>query len=230
MRGVGARLCSCAPQLVTAEIWINAQLVPGNNHSSDRPLTATSGHGLFYKVTGQRFLIGTSVQVSILPATRADRTVAPILYLQAVNGTRIPVFQQRSLTLSLRLRRMFGWLFTPTEAHYSSFGLELPGIYLTIRHFCHIFKRRPFSITTDHKLLTYALYQESSTHMPREICNLLFISELSTDIRHVNSDQNVPADTLSRVNTVTPPACPAPLNAQTLAVHQVNEPELLQLC
>lgn len=98
-----------------------------------RPLTATSGQGLsecrlFYVVdrtTGQRFLVDTGAQVSILPATRSERlSASAIMYLQAVNGTRISVYKQRSLTLNLGLRRVFRWIFMVANVGCAIIGAD----------------------------------------------------------------------------------------------------------
>lgn len=53
-----------------------------------------------------------------------DRTATPMLYLQAVNGTRIPVFRQRSLTLNLGLRRPFRWLFMVADVPSAIIGAD----------------------------------------------------------------------------------------------------------
>lgn len=98
-----------------------------------RPLTATSDLGtsvecrLFHVVdrtTGQRFLVDTGAQVSALPATRSDRASRATSFLQAVNGTRIPVYKQRSLTLNLGLRRVFRWVFLVADVHTAILGAD----------------------------------------------------------------------------------------------------------
>ena len=82
-----------------------------------RSLAATSVAGpspqgrLFYvydKSTPFRFLVDTGAQVSIIPPSPAERTTGPgDLRLQAINGSNIPTFGMRSLTLDLGLRRTF---------------------------------------------------------------------------------------------------------------------------
>ncbi|XP_077560446.1 uncharacterized protein LOC144175217 [Haemaphysalis longicornis] len=98
-----------------------------------RPLAATSGSGpieecrLFHivdRTTGQKFLVDTGAQVSVLPASRHDRNSSAVFYLQAVNGTRIPVFAQRSLTLNLGLRRTFRWIFAVADVRSAILGAD----------------------------------------------------------------------------------------------------------
>lgn len=110
-----------------------------------RPLAATSGQGLEERrlfhvadhTTGQKFLIDTGAQVSVLPAARSERTLPAILYLQAVNGTRIPVYAQRSLTLNLGLRRLFRWVFLVADAGSAIIGADFlakHGLLVDLRH------------------------------------------------------------------------------------------------
>ena len=71
---------------------------------------------------------------------------------------------------------------------------------------CAIFdtiERRQFFVWTDHKPLTYALHKSITFHSPREIRHLDFISQFTTDIRHVNLKENTVADALSRISNKT---------------------------
>lgn len=86
----------------------------------------------------------------------------------------------------------------PAETRYSAFGRELLAIYLAIKHFRYMLEGRPFCIYTDHKPLTFALNAKPDRHSPREIRQLDFISQFTTDIRYVKGQDNVVADTLSR--------------------------------
>lgn len=50
--------------------------------------------------------------------------------------------------------------------------------YLTIKHFRYFLKGRQFTIWTNHKLLIYILFPNSTTYSPRELWQMSFISEL----------------------------------------------------
>ena len=55
--------------------------------------------------SGHRFLVDTGAEVSVIPPTTADRKhKQEDLGLRAVNGSSIPTFGTRSLTLDLGLR------------------------------------------------------------------------------------------------------------------------------
>lgn len=99
----------------------------------DRPLTAASGTGrkscrLFYvsdKITGACFLVDTGAQVSVIPASCADRRrneqTCP---LQAINNSAIRTYGQRSLTLDLGLRRTFRWIFILADVSQAVLGAD----------------------------------------------------------------------------------------------------------
>ncbi|GFO09449.1 Pol polyprotein [Plakobranchus ocellatus] len=84
------------------------------------------------------------------------------------------------------------------EQKYSTFDRELLGLYLAIRHFRFFLEGRSFTAYTDHKPLIGAMSKLSDPWTSRQQRHLAFISEFSTDIRHVSGKSNVVADCLSR--------------------------------
>ena len=73
----------------------------------------------------------------------------------------------------------------PAEARYSTFGRELLAMYLAIRHFRYFLEGRDFWVFTDHKPLTFALNSSPDRHSPREARQLDFVSQFTSDIRHI---------------------------------------------
>lgn len=110
------------------------------------------------------------------------------------------------------------------QTRYSVFGRELLAAYLAVRHFRHFIEGRDFVIWTDHKPLTYAIRNSGSTYTPREIRQLSFLSEFTTDIRHVRGTSNIPADVLSRIDAV--PSSSPKIDIRLLAQHQASDEEL----
>lgn len=113
----------------------------------------------------------------------------------------------------------------PAETRYSTFDRELLGIFTT---FCW----RTYS--TDHKLLTYALSTCADHHSPRQARHLDFISQFTTDIRHVKGIDNAVADALwdSRIeaNPLVDSAAPlVDFTAIIMAKAQRTDPELTRL-
>nr|VZI39510.1 unnamed protein product [Spirometra erinaceieuropaei] len=99
---------------------------------------------------------------------------------------------------STRPLAFFSKKLSPAETRYSTFGRELLAIYLAVKHFRHILEGRDFTIFTDHKPLTFAIRSHSDKYNPREISHLDYISQFTTDIRHIDGPKNSVADMLSR--------------------------------
>ena len=114
----------------------------------------------------------------------------------------------------------------PAETRYSAFGRELLAVYLSIRHFRHHLEGRQFFVWTDHKPLTYALHKSITRHSPREIRHLDFISQFTTDIRHVRGTENTVADALSRISSLNP--LPSTIDLDAFAAVQRQDEELNQ--
>ena len=86
----------------------------------------------------------------------------------------------------------------PPERNYSTFDRELLGLYLAIRHFRYYLEGRSFTVYTDHKPIIPAMAKQSDPLTTRQQRHLSYISEFTTDIRHIEGKQNVVADCLSR--------------------------------
>ena len=83
---------------------------------------------------------------------------------------------------------------------------------------------RHFTILTDHKPLTFAFQQKRDKCSPRQFNHLDFIAQFTTDIRHISGQDNIVADTLSRVEVIT-----APVTLEALAAAQADDEELREL-
>ena len=86
----------------------------------------------------------------------------------------------------------------PPEQKYSAFDRELLALYLAVRHFRFMLEGRQFIMFTDHKPLVTALHKQSEPWSARQQRHLAYISEYSTDIRHIEGKNNITADCLSR--------------------------------
>ncbi|KAG5321131.1 POL4 protein, partial [Pseudoatta argentina] len=85
---------------------------------------------------------------------------------------------------------------------------------------------RNFHVIADHKPLIYAFKKKSEQMSPRQTRHLLFISEFTTDVRHVSGAENIVADALSRADTIV---MPTSLDMQEIAEAQASDNELQQL-
>ena len=86
----------------------------------------------------------------------------------------------------------------PPERKYSAFDRELLALYLGVRHFRYFLEGREFVAFMDHKPLTFCMAKTSDMWSSRQQRHLAYISEFTTDIRHVQGKNNHVADALSR--------------------------------
>ena len=121
----------------------------------------------------------------------------------------------------------FSKKFSDTQQRYSTFDRELLSIYMAIKHFRKMFEGRELIVYTDHKPLTYAIRKPPSDNdTQRRTRQLLFISEFTTDIRHVSGVNNVVADALSRIETIE---TPSPINYDELSQAQDKDSNIPNL-
>ena len=137
---------------------------------------------------------------------------------------------QQQVNGELQPIAFFSKRLQPAETKYSAFSRELLAIYLSIRHFQHWLEGRDFRVWTDHKPLTYAFSSKPDRHSPRDIRRLDYISQFTTDIRHVKGHENVVADALSRaeINAINAEVAPS-IDFALMATAQQNDEELAQL-
>lgn len=93
----------------------------------------------------------------------------------------------------------FSRKLSPSQRKYSPYDRELLAIYESIKYFRHMLEARYFVVYTDHKPLTYAFHERKINCSPRQYRHLDFISQFTSDIRHIAGRDNVVADTLSRI-------------------------------
>lgn len=117
----------------------------------------------------------------------------------------------------------FSKKLSPAQKKYSAYDRELTAIYLALKFFLHMVEGREFIIFTDHKPLTYAFQQKPEKCSPRQFRHLEYIGQFCTDIQHISGQDNVVADTLSRVDTIS-----FSLDYEALARSQISDKELLQ--
>ncbi|GFW26356.1 transposon Tf2-6 polyprotein [Trichonephila clavipes] len=110
-----------------------------------------------------------------------------------------------------------------TQTRYSTYDRELLGIYLSVKHFKHLLEGNDFVIYTDHKPLTFAFKQKNEKTSTRQQRQLQYISEFSCNIQHVLGKDNVVADALSRIDSISEN------NFEEIAEEQTTDEELQKL-
>ncbi|KAK7586206.1 hypothetical protein V9T40_004082 [Parthenolecanium corni] len=97
----------------------------------------------------------------------------------------------------------FSRRLSTAESKYSTYDRELLAIFAGIRYFKHMLEGRVFSVYTDHRPITYAFKQGSDHASPRQIRQLDYIGQFTTDIRYIKGEDNESADALSRVDQIS---------------------------
>ena len=99
-----------------------------------------------------------------------------------------------------------------TEKKYSAFDRDFLAAYSS--HFLFMLEGRDFTIFTDHKTLTHALFRVPLPWSTHQQCHLSYLAEFTSSVVHVPGPENVVADILSRPSTHSSPA-PAPAMASS---------------
>ncbi|GBP73155.1 Transposon Tf2-11 polyprotein [Eumeta japonica] len=113
---------------------------------------------------------------------------------------------------------------SPAHGNYSLYDRELLATFEAMKHFRHMLEARDFVIYTDHKPLCHAFKTGKDKCSPEQYRHLDFISQFSTDIRHIFGRDNIVADTLSRIVQLD-----NVVDFVKLANAQESDPELKQI-
>ncbi|BHF74030.1 hypothetical protein SprV_0401711400 [Sparganum proliferum] len=109
------------------------------------------------------------------------------------------IFPDIQFTMEKEVNNQLPFLeLLPAETRYSTFGRELLAIYLAVEHFRHFLEGLDFTVFMYPKPLTFALRSHSDKYSPREIAHLDYISQFTTDIRHIDGTKNEVADMLRK--------------------------------
>jgi cleavage and polyadenylation specificity factor subunit 1 len=141
------------------------------------------------------------------------------------SDTHIGGVLQQLTSGSWRPLAFFSRKLSPAESKYSTFDRELLAVFAAIRHFRFVLEGRPFRILTDHLPLTLAMRRVSPLWSARQVRQLAYISEFSTDIRHTPGLRNVVADALSRPSPPPPPVThPSPVGSLSTPSSETGPP------
>jgi len=151
-------------------------------------------------------------------------TSAPLALVTDASTTAMGAVLQQRVNDVWQPLAFFSRKLSPAQQKYSAYDRELLAIYDAIKHFRHMFEARHFVVFTDHKPLIFAFHQKKDKCSPRQFNQLDFISQFTTDIRHISGQDNIVADTLSRVEGIT-----APVTHDMLATAQRKDEELQKL-
>ena len=124
---------------------------------------------------------------------------APINLMVDASNFAVAAVLQQKIGGSWQPISFFSRSLSPRERKYSTFDRELLATFLAVKHLKHYLHNPQFHILTDHKPLIHAINSLKTQHSPRQARQLDYISQFTTNIRHVQGSQNPVANALSRI-------------------------------
>nr|VZI46136.1 unnamed protein product [Spirometra erinaceieuropaei] len=152
------------------------------------------------ELTGEALTAFERIKNSLADATLLTHPAPEAQLSLMVDASTVAVgaVLQQHLAGSTQPLAFFSKKLLPAETRYSTFGRELLAIYLAVKHFRHSLEGRDFTVFTDHKPLTFAFRSHTDKLTPQEIRQLDYITQFTSDIRHIDGSRNKVADALSR--------------------------------
>lgn len=89
-----------------------------------------------------------------------------------------------------------------TQRNYSTFDRELLAAHQSVIHFRDLIEGQNVTLFTDHKPLVSAFKSQAEAKSERQQRHLSLLAEVITDAIYIRGEENVVADTLSRVNAI----------------------------
>lgn len=132
---------------------------------------------------------------------------------------------QRLVNGELQPLAFFSKKLTDSQRNWSAYSRELLAIYKGIKHFETQIEGRNCIVYTDHKPITFAFQQKLEKAEPRHRRQLVYISQFTTDIRHIKGEDNIVPDFLSRIEPITSHV----IDYNAIAREQANDEETQQI-
>lgn len=149
---------------------------------------------------------------------------APLELVVDASDTAIGAVLQQRVQKGMQPLAFFSRTLDKTQVRYSTYDRELLAMYEAVRHFRDMLEGSPgFTILTDHKPLVFAFQQSPERASQRQARHLQYISEFTTDIRHISGADNSVADFLSRLDAI---AVSQGVDLQKLAQLQASDPDV----
>ncbi|GFS64675.1 transposon Ty3-I Gag-Pol polyprotein [Nephila pilipes] len=128
--------------------------------------------------------------ISVIPKSFVPHAkVLHDLTLYSANGTKIPTYGTKRISLEFSLRRQFTWSFVIADVRQPIIGVDF------LKHFNLL-------VDAKHQRVIDSNTKLSSNGQLPKIKHLDFISQFSTDIKHVSGSDNSVANAFSKINAL----------------------------
>lgn len=128
---------------------------------------------------------------------------APLAIFTDASSTTIGAVLQQKINGEWQPLAFFSKKLNAAQCKYSAYDRELLAIYSAVKRFRHMVECRHFTIYTDHKPLIYSFLKKDTSCSPRQLNHFDFVSQFTTDIRHIRGVDNTTADVLTRIEAIT---------------------------
>lgn len=128
---------------------------------------------------------------------------APLGLFTDASSTHVGSCLQQKIRGEWQPLAFFSKKLNEKQAIQPAYYRELLGVYESVQHFRHILEVQQATIFTDHKPLLYAFIQRRERLPPQQLNQLSFISQFTTDIQHIKGADNVVADAMSRIESIS---------------------------
>lgn len=112
-----------------------------------------------------------------------------------------------------------------TEVKYSTFERELLAVFSATKKWKTIIDGIHTTVFTDHKPLVGAFYGDKARTSDKQQRQLSFVSEFVMDLVHIAGKDNVVADALSRISSISVDTDSTPLDLASIAKIQHRNPD-----
>jgi cleavage and polyadenylation specificity factor subunit 1 len=149
---------------------------------------------------------------------------SPLVLATDASTSAIGAVLQQRVQNAWQPLAFFSRKLSPAQQKYSAYDRQLVAIYEAVKHFLRTLEARHFIIFTDHKPITFAFQHKRYQCPPRQFNHLDYVSQFTTDIRHISGQDNVVADALSRIESIS-----ASVTHDGLAAYQADDDNLQTL-
>ena len=111
----------------------------------------------------------------------------------------------------------FSQKFKPAQVKYATYDRELMAIEKSVKHFHFLLESKSFEVLTDHKPIIYSQTHSHDTAPAHRIRRVTYSSQFNIKYSHVKGEDNVVADALSRIASLSGPVS-QPLTANVFSI------------
>nr|VZI02140.1 unnamed protein product [Spirometra erinaceieuropaei] len=123
---------------------------------------------------------------------------APISLMVSASDVVLGAVLQQLIAGHIQPSAFFSRKLSAAETHHSTFEREILAVFLAVKYSWHCLDGRSFTVFTHHKLLSFAPKSTSDKLNHQEVRQLDYISQFTSNIRHIEGSSNAVANAPSK--------------------------------